>query len=97
MIGHALRSIARMPGLASVVVLSLGVGIGVNTAVFSWIQAVVLKPLPAVVDATQFFSAEPKANTGTFPGVSWREYGDFTERLHAQALRVGIATVFRTA
>ena len=83
MIRHALRSIARMPGLAAVVVLSLGVGIGVNTAVFSWIQAIVLKPLPAVADATSFYSAELKANTGTYPGISWREYGDLAERLHA--------------
>lgn len=83
MITHALRSIARMPGLAAVVILSLGIGIGVNTAVFSWIQAVVLKPLPAVADATGYFSVEPRANTGTFPGVSWREYGDFKERLRA--------------
>ncbi|MEO8678908.1 MAG: ABC transporter permease [Vicinamibacterales bacterium] len=83
MIAQALRSIARMPGLAAVVILSLGIGIGVNTAVFSWIQAVVLKPLPAVADATSYFSVEPKANTGTYPGVSWREYRDFQERLRA--------------
>ena len=83
MIRYALRSIARMPGLAAVVILSLGIGIGVNTAVFSWIQAIVLKPLPAVADATSFYSVEPKANTGTYPGVSWREYGDFKDRLSA--------------
>ena len=83
MIAHALRSIARMPSLSAVVILSLGVGIGVNTVVFSWIQAVVLKPLPAVANATSFYSVEPKANTGTYPGVSWREYGDFKDRLQA--------------
>ena len=37
-----------MPLLAAVVVLSLGVGIGVNLVVFSWLQAVVLQPLPGV-------------------------------------------------
>jgi hypothetical protein len=35
-----------MPFLAAVIVISLGIGIGVNTIVFSWIQARVLKPLP---------------------------------------------------
>ena len=34
-----------MPVLAAVVIASLGVGIGVNTVVFSWIQGVVLRPL----------------------------------------------------
>jgi ABC-type antimicrobial peptide transport system permease subunit len=40
-----------MPVLATVVVVSLGVGIGVNTAVFSWLQAIVLRPMPGVADA----------------------------------------------
>lgn len=48
---RALSMIARMPALAAVVIRSLGVGIGVNTAVFSWIQAMVLQPIPGVADA----------------------------------------------
>ena len=55
MIRHALRTIGRMPGLAAVVILSLGVGIGVNTTVFSWIQAVLLKPIPVVDDSGSFY------------------------------------------
>src|ERR671925_318018 len=35
---YAWRSIARMPLVSAVIVLSLGVGIGVNTAVFSWME-----------------------------------------------------------
>lgn len=78
---HALRSIRRMPGLAAVVILSLGVGIGVNTAVFSWIQAIVLKPIPGVDNSGSFYHVEPKADTGTYPGTSWIEYRDLTARL----------------
>ena len=78
---HAFRSIGRMPGLAAVVVLSLGVGIGVNTAVFSWIQAIVLEPIPGVDDSGSFYHVEPKADTGTYPGASWIEYRDLTARL----------------
>ena len=72
-----------MPGLAAVVILSLGVGIGVNTAVFSWIQALVLKPIPGVERSASFYSLEPKADTGTYPGLSWPEYRDLTPRLQA--------------
>jgi predicted permease len=72
-----------MPALAAVVVLSLAVGIGVNTAVFSWIEAVVLRPLPGVPDAGGFHLVEPRANTGSYPGVSWLEYRDLQERLRA--------------
>ena len=78
---HAWRSILRMPVLAAVVVVSLGVGIGVNTAVFSWIQAVVLRPLPGVSGAGSFHLVEPRAETGSNPGVSWLEYRDLKERL----------------
>jgi predicted permease len=57
---HAWRNILRMPALALVVIVSLGVGIGVNTAIFSWIQAVVLKPIPGVEDSGSFYLIEPR-------------------------------------
>jgi predicted permease len=78
---HACRSIARMPALAAVVVVSLGAGIGVNTVVFSWIQAVVSKPIPGVADASSFFLVEPRTETGIYPGAAWPEYRDARERL----------------
>ena len=70
-----------MPGLAAVVIVSLGVGIGVNTAVFSWIQAMILEPIPAVDDSASFYHVDPKSDTGTYPGVSWQEYLDLSARL----------------
>ena len=78
---YAFRALLRMPIVSTVVVLSLAVGIGVNTAVFSWVQAVVLRPLPGVADASRIYLIEPRAETGSYPGVSWREYGDLRERL----------------
>jgi predicted permease len=81
MIRHAFRSISRMPGLAAVVILSLGVGIGVNTAVFSWIQTMVLKPIPGVDDSSRFYHVDPKADTGSYPGMSWAEYRDVKPQL----------------
>jgi hypothetical protein len=58
---QAWRIIRRMPGLATVVIVSVGVGIGVNTAVFSWIQAMVLQPIPGVVDASGVQLVEARA------------------------------------
>src|SRR5438128_373974 len=80
---HAWRTLVRMPVLSTVVVVSLGAGIGVNTAVFSWIQAVILRPLPGVRDAGSFYTVEPRAETGSYPGMSWLEYRDLRERLRA--------------
>lgn len=78
---HALRILWRAPVLAAVVVGSLGIGIGVNTAVFSWIQAVVLHPLPGVAHPTDFYLVEPRSDAGSHPGTSWREYLDLQSRL----------------
>src|SRR5262245_7854852 len=78
---HAGRMIARAPVLAAVVILSLGVGIGVNTTIFSWVQAVVLEPLPGVRDASKFELLDTRADSGSHPGSSWLEYLDLEARL----------------
>ena len=73
----ACRAILRHPMLAAVIVVSLGVGIGVNTAVFSWVEALVLRPIPGVREPSRFILLEPRTDTGSYPGASWLEYQDF--------------------
>ena len=72
-----------MPVLAAVIVVSLAVGIGVNTAVFSWVQAMILRPLAGVPDVDRIHLVEPRTETGSFSGASWLEYRDIRERLRS--------------
>ncbi|HEY3744171.1 MAG TPA: ABC transporter permease [Bryobacteraceae bacterium] len=80
---HAWRMIGRMRLLAFGVIVSLGIGIGVNTALFSWMQALVLQPLPGVEDSGSYHLLEPRSDTGSYPGMSWLEYGDLRASLHS--------------
>lgn len=77
----AIRGIRRAPLAAAVVVLSLGAGIGVNTVVFSWLDAAVLRPLPGVRNASSLLLVEPRRADGGYASVSWQQYWDYRRRV----------------
>jgi len=78
---YTLRQLARKPGFAVVLVLTLALGIGANTAVFSVVDGVLLRPLPypdpdrLAVVWTQF----PTMDLMEFP-ASWPEYEDYRDQ-----------------
>src|SRR5215472_3265818 len=56
-LGYALRMMRRNPGFTLAAVLTLALGIGVNTTLFTAYNAVVLKPLP-IADPSSVFRLE---------------------------------------
>src|SRR5690554_5134647 len=43
---HAARRLLRRPGFAAIAILTLGLGIGANVAIYTVVRAVLLEPLP---------------------------------------------------
>ncbi|MDQ3744725.1 MAG: ABC transporter permease, partial [Acidobacteriota bacterium] len=60
-----LRMVRKHPGLTLTVVLSIGLGIGVNTTVFTWMEALVLNPTPLVRDADRLVAVNTAKPDGT--------------------------------
>src|SRR4051812_12173584 len=52
-IGYAVRGLRQSPGFTSAVVLTLGLGLGVNAAMFTFLDRVFVKPPAAVVNPSQ--------------------------------------------
>src|SRR6478672_12392546 len=90
---HALRAIMRAPLLSAVIVLSLGIGIGVNTVVFAWLQGTIVHPLPGVAGSGRLHLVEPRSDNDSYPGMSWLEYRD----LHARLTSLPDLIAFRMA
>jgi putative ABC transport system permease protein len=61
-----LRILRRSPWFTAVAVLTLGLGIAVNTTVFSWIDSVLLHPFPGVGDPRELALIETVTPTGEF-------------------------------
>ena len=73
---YALRIFAHNPGFAVVVVVTLTLGIGANTAIFSLVEATVLRPLP-YPEADRLVALSEADRQGNDLMVSWPDFVDW--------------------
>ena len=73
----AVRMLRKSPGFTVVAVLTLALGIGANTAIFSVVYAVLLKPLP-YPRAEQLFNVFQAKPQDSISGTGW-SYANFAE------------------
>jgi predicted permease len=78
---YGLRTLARNPGFTAVAVLTIGVGIGANTTIFSWMRSMLLNPLPGAAQPQRIVAIENTAPDGEPITTSYLDFRDFRDNL----------------
>jgi len=79
-IRYGWRLMVRKPALTIVAVLTLGLGIGANVTIYSWVQALLLRPMPTVAAADRLVSLSTTTRTRSDLSVSWPNFVDMRAR-----------------
>jgi putative ABC transport system permease protein len=82
MIQHTIRSLLKSPGFTLASIVALGLGIGANTAIFSLVNAVLLRPLP-YKDPARLVMLWQQPPSGGMNDMSAADFQDWRDRNHS--------------
>jgi len=78
---YALRSFRNRPTFAAVAILTIAIGIGANTTIFSWLRSLMLNPFPGVPEPERIVAIENTAPDGEPITTSYLDFRDFRNNL----------------
>ena len=99
-IRYAGRTLRRSPGFSAAAILSLALGVGVNSATFSLADALLLRPLP-IRNPADVVAISSVNREGAMEGVSYPEFRDIAEQSRSfsgvAAFRLNRVAIARSA
>src|SRR5260370_25333723 len=88
---YGMRTLTRNPTFAAVAVLTIGIGIGASTTIFSWMRPMLLNPLPGATQPDRIVAIEDMAPDGepiTTPSLDLRHFRDNLKLVNLVTARV---------
>lgn len=86
---YTFRGFRRTPGVIAVIILSLGIGIGANATVYSWMEALLFHPLPAIPESDRLVNVSGATPDGADWSLSYPSFVDW--RANARAVDLAVA------
>src|SRR5262245_43894832 len=77
---YGLRQSLRFPVFTAVAVLTIALGVGANTAIFSFVNALLLRPLEGVRDPSALAQVSQIRDDRVYDSVSYRDWLDYREQ-----------------